>query len=61
LRQRGTRIDESRAGNGLGLAIVGDIVAQYGGALRLDRSELLGRPARRRTLTPTDRRPALAQ
>jgi len=42
LRQRGTRIDESRAGYGLGLAIVGDIVAQYGGTLRLDRSEPLG-------------------
>jgi signal transduction histidine kinase len=42
LRQRGTRIDESRAGHGLGLAIAGDIVAQYGGTLRLDRSEELG-------------------
>ncbi|MFZ1639854.1 MAG: ATP-binding protein, partial [Candidatus Contendobacter sp.] len=42
LRQRGTRIDESRAGHGLGLAIAGDIVAQYGGTLRLGRSEDLG-------------------
>ena len=39
LQQRGTRIDESRAGYGLGLAIAGDIVAQYGGTLRLGRSE----------------------
>ncbi len=42
LRQRGTRIDESRAGHGLGLAIAGDIVGQYGGTLRLGRSEVLG-------------------
>ena len=42
LRQRGTRIDESRAGHGLGLAIADDIVAQYGGTLRLGRSEDLG-------------------
>ena len=42
LRQRGTRIDESRAGHGLGLAIASDIVAQYGGTLRLGRSEDLG-------------------
>ena len=42
LRQRGTRIDESRAGHGLGLAIASDIVAQYGGTLRLGHSEKLG-------------------
>ncbi|MBK8183788.1 MAG: sensor histidine kinase [Candidatus Competibacteraceae bacterium] len=42
LRQRGARIDESRAGHGLGLAIISDIVAQYKGSLRLDRSEALG-------------------
>ncbi|MBL8251133.1 MAG: sensor histidine kinase [Candidatus Competibacter sp.] len=42
LVQRGTRIDESRAGHGLGLAIINDIVAQYGGTLRLGRSEGLG-------------------
>lgn len=42
LRQRGTRIDESRTGHGLGLAIASDIVAHYGGVLRLGRSEALG-------------------
>ncbi|MBZ4194192.1 MAG: sensor histidine kinase [Candidatus Contendobacter sp.] len=42
LRQRGTRIDESRAGYGLGLAIVGDIVSQYGGTLQLGHSAELG-------------------
>ncbi len=42
LRQRGARIDESRVGHGLGLAIASDIVAQYGGTLRLWHSTDLG-------------------
>ena len=39
---RGVRLDESRAGHGLGLAIAGDIAAFYGGTLTLDRSPQLG-------------------
>ena len=42
LQQRGTRIDESRAGYGLGLAIVSDIVSQYDGTLQLGHSTALG-------------------
>ena len=42
LRQRGVRIDESRAGHGLGLAISNDIVALYSGQLNLASSETLG-------------------
>ena len=39
---RGTRLDESVAGHGLGLAIVGDLVEVYGGELALLDSELGG-------------------
>lgn len=42
LTRRGVRVDESRAGHGLGLAIVADILEQYEGRLRLDRSVILG-------------------
>jgi signal transduction histidine kinase len=42
LTLRGARIDESRSGHGLGLAIVNDIAEQYGGRLHLGRSQDLG-------------------
>jgi len=46
--QRGKRLDESRPGSGLGLSIVVDLAAAYGGALDLDQSPQGGLRARLR-------------
>ncbi len=40
--RRGERLDDTAPGSGLGLSIVGDIVSEYGGTLKLDRSQLGG-------------------
>ncbi len=40
--KRGRRLDETKPGTGLGLSIVSDLVAEYGGVLRLERAELGG-------------------
>ena len=40
--REGLRTDERRPGHGLGLAIVADIVSQYGGSVRYGRSTALG-------------------
>lgn len=42
LTARGSRMDESREGHGLGLSIARDITALYDGSLRFDRSPRLG-------------------
>ena len=40
--ERGTRADEAAPGHGLGLSMVRDAVALYGGALTVTRSGSLG-------------------
>ncbi len=42
LMQRGTRLDESAPGHGIGLAVVKDIAASYGGDVKIADSELGG-------------------
>ena len=37
--QRGVRLDEREGSSGLGLAIVGDIAASYGGRLQLENAQ----------------------
>ena len=36
--KRGVRLDEQKPGSGLGLSIVGDLAAEYRGAMQLDAS-----------------------
>ena len=45
---RGQRLDESKAGSGLGLSIVTDLAGIYGGSLALEDSPLGGLRARLR-------------
>jgi signal transduction histidine kinase len=40
--RRGRRLDETKPGSGLGLSIVSDLAAAYGGALSLKTSPLGG-------------------
>jgi signal transduction histidine kinase len=40
--ERGRRLDESRPGSGLGLSIVVDLAANYGGSLELSQGPLGG-------------------
>lgn len=42
LLQRGMRLDESASGHGIGLAVVADIAASYGGGVEVARSEAGG-------------------
>jgi two-component system sensor histidine kinase PhoQ len=39
---RGTRLDESTPGHGIGLAVVKEIAESYGGQLEINKSEMGG-------------------
>ena len=56
LLRRGGRLDERRDGHGLGLAIVNDLVSDYGGTMDLSRSSVLG-GLRVRVTLPLPRHP----
>lgn len=40
--QRGTRLDEQQSGQGIGLAVVNELVLLYGGSIQIDQSKLGG-------------------
>ena len=40
--QRGVRLDTLAQGQGIGLAVVADIVQSYGGRITVERSQMLG-------------------
>jgi two-component system, OmpR family, sensor histidine kinase PhoQ len=40
--QRGVRLDTLAQGQGIGLAVVADIVQSYGGKIAVERSQMLG-------------------
>jgi signal transduction histidine kinase len=40
--KRGRRLDETKPGSGLGLSIVAETAAMYGGGIQLDRADLGG-------------------
>ena len=54
--KRGKRLDETSRARGLGLAIVSELVNEYGGKLSLERSELGGLKAIVELRASTDRR-----
>jgi signal transduction histidine kinase len=58
LAQRGVRLDEAAPGHGLGLSIVRDVAASYGGEVRFGRSDDLGGFLARVRIPPATSAPA---